>query len=36
MVYGIVKGHNGFIRLQSKPLQGTTFSVYLPVESAEG
>ena len=35
VVYGIVKSHNGFIRLQSKPLQGTTFVVYFPVESAE-
>jgi two-component system, chemotaxis family, CheB/CheR fusion protein len=35
VVYGIVKGHNGWIRLQSKPMQGTTFSLYFPLESAE-
>lgn len=35
VVYGIVKSHNGFIRMQSKPLQGTTFVVYFPVESAD-
>ena len=35
VVYGIVKGHKGFIRLRSNPLQGTTFAVYFPVESAE-
>jgi two-component system, chemotaxis family, CheB/CheR fusion protein len=35
VVYGIVKSHHGFIRLQSTPLQGTTFAVYFPVESAD-
>jgi two-component system, cell cycle sensor histidine kinase and response regulator CckA len=35
VVYGIVKSHNGSIRLQSTPLQGTTFAIYFPVESAE-
>jgi CheY-like chemotaxis protein len=30
-VYGIVKGHQGFIRCNSKLGQGTTFSVYFPV-----
>jgi len=37
VVYGIVKQHDGLIRLQSKPGEGTTFSIYLPViEHASG
>jgi CheY-like chemotaxis protein len=28
--YGIIKGHRGYIDVQSKQGQGTTFSVYLP------
>jgi CheY-like chemotaxis protein len=32
-VAGIVKGHDGFIRLQSQPSVGSTFTVYLPAES---
>jgi PAS domain S-box-containing protein len=32
-VAGIVKGHDGFIRLQSQPAAGSTFTVYLPAES---
>ncbi|ACN14679.1 sensory box histidine kinase/response regulator [Desulforapulum autotrophicum HRM2] len=29
-VYGIVKGHNGFIHCSSKPGHGTTFKIYWP------
>lgn len=31
IVYGIIKQHNGYIALESKPDQGTTFHIYLPV-----
>jgi len=31
VVQGIVKSHNGAITVKSKPKQGTTFSVFLPV-----
>ena len=29
-VYGIVKGHEGYINVESKKGRGTTFSIYLP------
>lgn len=29
-VFGIVKNHNGFITVKSKPAKGSTFDVYLP------
>lgn len=29
-VYGIIKGHNGYIEVESKKGRGTTFSLYLP------
>ncbi len=32
-VHGIVKAHHGFVRVESKVGQGTTFRVYLPVKS---
>ncbi len=31
VVYGIVKGHEGFVTVSSQPGQGTLFSVYFPV-----
>jgi CheY-like chemotaxis protein len=31
MVYGVVTEHKGFVTVQSKINQGTTFTVYLPV-----
>jgi two-component system CheB/CheR fusion protein len=31
VVYGIVKTHNGFIQVESKPRHGATFRLYFPV-----
>jgi PAS domain S-box-containing protein len=30
VVYGIINSHHGFIDFESKPFEGTTFSIYLP------
>jgi PAS domain S-box-containing protein len=31
MVYGVVKNHDGYVRVYSEPGEGSTFKVYLPV-----
>jgi two-component system, cell cycle sensor histidine kinase and response regulator CckA len=35
VVHGIIKNHDGCITMNSKPDQGTTFSVYLPVVNSK-
>lgn len=36
IVYGIIKQHNGYINVESKPGSGTTFRMYFPVVQAQG
>ena len=34
-VYGIIKGHGGYIEVESEKHQGTTFNIYLPASDKE-
>jgi signal transduction histidine kinase/ActR/RegA family two-component response regulator len=35
VVYGIVKDHNGFIDVESKPMAGASFRLYFPAQSSD-
>ena len=35
VVYGIVKNHDGFIDVESKPMDGTSFRLYFPAQAAD-
>jgi signal transduction histidine kinase len=34
VVYGIMRSHNGFVNVHSKPAHGATFRLYFPVVSS--
>ncbi|MEM3427682.1 MAG: ATP-binding protein, partial [Nitrososphaerales archaeon] len=36
IIYSIVKDHGGYITVESKEREGSTFSIYLPAEKSEG
>jgi len=36
MVYGIIETHKGFLELESDLGKGTTFTIYLPIETGSG
>lgn len=36
VVYGVVQAHSGFIEVESRPHQGTTFSLYFPASERQG
>lgn len=36
IVFAIVRAHDGFLSLESKPERGTTVSLYLPITDAQG
>ena len=35
MIYGIVKQHNGYVRVESKPSVGTSMHIYLPLAAMQ-
>jgi two-component system, cell cycle sensor histidine kinase and response regulator CckA len=35
VVYGIVKDHDGFVDVESKPMAGTSFRLYFPAQSSD-
>ena len=36
VVYGVMKSHNGFIRVESEPNQGSLFHLYFPISASKG
>ena len=33
VVYGIIKNHGGYIHMESEPMKGTTFEIYIPAST---